>query len=320
MEETFPIVVEHVLTVVGAVKQCAARIERCEIPDHRRQKGVGITDRIVVSVPDLLLVLPFDGHVVVGQEVGCLARITLVIAEMRPVTMQDEEQVVLRIGLDDAFHRVEQLHVVTRMPHIDKAVGIARQFVDHRPLRRLVRKKPRAEARFVEERGQSLATEEFVVFVRPDRREDHRHALVRGIALREHVAEHDDLVSQCLQAGIRGAVITVQLPIGGTRRFADHIDVDLPLVGLRRTAGMIAEPCRRAVVILDLDVFARTEHDVIGHVDRKDLVAEHMPFRLIGRNQQSRPDERQHASDHGRPAAETRRKVDLTPHMHGCRP
>ena len=32
------------------------------------------------------------------------------------------------------------------------------------------------------------------------------------------------------------------------------------------------------------------------------------------------PDERQHASDHGRPAAETRRKVDLTPHMHGCRP
>ena len=29
--------------------------------------------------------------------------------------MQDEEQVVLRIGLDDAFHRVEQLHVVTRM-------------------------------------------------------------------------------------------------------------------------------------------------------------------------------------------------------------
>ena len=77
---------------------------------------------------------------------------------MRAVTVQDDEQVVLRIFGDNLFHRFQQLHIVTWLRKVHQAVCILGQLVDHGSLGALVGKKPGFEPSLLEECRKPLAT------------------------------------------------------------------------------------------------------------------------------------------------------------------
>lgn len=143
MQEALPFVVENIFAVIGTVEQRRTVVfERAEIFDRLREEVVCIVDRIVVGIDEFLDVLSVDGHVIVRQEAGEFTGVSLVIGEMRAVTVQDDEQVVFRIFGDNLFHRFQQLHIVTWLRKVHQAVCILGQLVDHGSLGALVGKKP----------------------------------------------------------------------------------------------------------------------------------------------------------------------------------
>ena len=131
------------------------------------------------------------------------------------------------------------------------------------------------------------------MFVGRNGREDQRHALVRGVALREHVAENDQVID-LRKAGIRLAVVTVQLPVHRTRGFADDVDVYLAPRCLGRARRTVGEILRGLLEIVGLAEFRGTQVYVVEHVEREDLVPQHVPVfaHAVGRPQ------RQHAQRH----------------------
>ena len=94
---------------------------------------VRIEDRVVVGVDQEVPVLGRDGHVVVGQEPGEFAGIALVVAEVRPVAVEDEEDLPGFGTVDDLAHFIEELHVLPRGSDIDHVAGIVSEVVDTRP-------------------------------------------------------------------------------------------------------------------------------------------------------------------------------------------
>ncbi len=157
VEKTLPLVVEQILAVVGAIEHGGRHAaERTEVSDGLGEEVVGITNGIVVGVAQLTGILGRDGDVAVGQEPRELAGITLMITEMRPVAMEDEEQPRRRTPADGFLHLFEQLHVVARRTDIDQMPGVVDQAVDHGPLPRLVGNEPGIEPGLVEERGEPL--------------------------------------------------------------------------------------------------------------------------------------------------------------------
>ena len=158
--------------------------------------------------------LGVDGHVVIGPEVGEFARVALVVAEVRPVAVEDDEELLCLAVGNDALDFVEQLHVMPRRVDVDQMLRLAGQLVNHGPLGRLVGDEPRLETRFAEECRDALAAVELLVLVGGDGGENQRNALVGRIALGEHVAERDDAVGP-QQHGVRFAVVAPQLPVHG---------------------------------------------------------------------------------------------------------
>ena len=246
--------------------------------------------------------LPRDRHVVVGFETCEFARITLVVAEVGAVAVEDEEHLLRRGGLNDAAHFVQQLHVVARRADIDQVVGVAGQLVDHGALRRLVGDEPRLEARFVEEGRKPFAAVELVVLLGRDGGEDERHALVRGVALRQHVAENHQIV-HLREPGIGLPFVAVKLPAHGARRFTYNIYVNLASGRFGFAAGLVGEIRRGLFEVVGLAEFRGAQVDVVGHVERENFVAQHVPLlaHMIGRPQG------QHAQRHERGA----RKADV---------
>ena len=207
--------------------------------------------------------------------------------------MEYEEHLLRLVAFHGAAHLVQQLHVVARRADIDQVVGVAGEFVDHGALRRLVGDEPGLETGLVEQRREPLAAVEFGMFVGRNGREDQRHALVRGVALREHVAENDQVID-LRKAGIRLAVVTVQLPVHRTRGFADDVDVYLAPRRLGRARRTVGEILRGLLEIVGLAEFRGAQVYVVEHVERKDLVPQHVPVfaHAVGRPQ------RQHAQRH----------------------
>lgn len=159
VQEALPFVVENIFAVIGTVEQRRTVVfERAEIFDRLREEVVCIVDRIVVGIDEFLDVLSVDGHVIVRQEAGEFTGVSLVIGEMRAVTVQDDEQVVFRIFGDNLFHRFQQLHIVTWLRKVHQAVCILGQLVDHGSLGALVGKKPGFEPSLLEECRKPLAT------------------------------------------------------------------------------------------------------------------------------------------------------------------
>ena len=263
VQEAFAPVVEDVLAVVGAVEQRRrSPAQSAQVLDRFREEEIRVEDRIVVGVAERLHVFPRDRHVVVGAELRKLARVTLVVTEVRAVAVEYEEHLLRLVAFHGAAHLVQQLHVVARRADIDQVVGVAGEFVDHGALRRLVGDEPSLETGLVEQRREPLAAVEFGMFVGRNGREDQRHALVRGVALREHVAENDQVID-LRKAGIRLAVVTVQLPVHRTRGFADDVDVYLAPRCLGRARRTVGEILRGLLEIVGLAEFRGTQVYVV---------------------------------------------------------
>ena len=178
--------------MVRAVKHRDVGVERFEVADCAGEEVVRITNRVVVGIEQHLLVFGIDGHIVVGTEMGELAGIALVVAEMRPVAMEHDEEPFGLAGGDDALHLLEQLHVLPRRTDVEQVLGLPGQFVNHGALRRLVGDEPGLEPGLAEQGRDTLAAIELLVLAGGNGGENHRDALVGRIALGQHVAERDD--------------------------------------------------------------------------------------------------------------------------------
>ena len=289
-------VVDQVFAVVGAVEQCRGGVfERPEVVDDPRQHVIRIADRIVIGVDQHRPVLFGDRHVVVGLEICELPRVTLVIAEMRPVAVENEEKFPGGAFFDCLAHLVEQLRVVARRTDVNQVLGVVGQVVDHGALPRLVGDEPRVEARLVEQRRKSLAAVQFVVFVGGHRRKDQRHALVRGVALGQHVTEHHQPLF-LRQQGIGLAPVAVELPVHGPRGFTYNIYIDLASGDFGRALGFVAESGGGLFVVERLAEFRAAQSEVVENVQREDFVAQHVPVlaHMVGgpQGQQSQREER----------------------------
>ena len=262
--------------MVGAVEQRRRSvIERTEVIDRPGQEVVRIADRVVVGIDQHLPVLGSDRHIIVGFEMGELPGIALVVAEVRAVAVEDQQDLLRPAPLEHLAHLVEQLHVVARRTDVDQMLRIVREVVDHGPLPRLVGDEPGLEPGLVEQGRKALAAVEFLMLVGIDRREDQRHALVRGVALREHITENHQIID-LREFGIGLPVIPVELPVHRPRRLADDVEVDFAPRSLGRAAGLEAEIARRPFEMVRLAELRAAQPEVIEDVHREDLVAEHM--------------------------------------------
>ena len=210
---------------------------------------------------------------------------------------------------------------MARRPDVDQVVGVVRQVVDHGALGRLVGDEPRLESRLLEQERQAAAAVELLVFSGRDRREDERHAFVRRIALRQHVAENDQVLD-LREARIGFAVVTVELPVHRARRLADDVDVDFAPGRLLHADRTERKAGRGAFEIGRLAEFAGAQPGVVDHVQREDLVPEHVLVlaRAVGgpQRQQPQPEEDRPAErdvDTGRA-----RDVALVPDLPGREP
>ncbi len=171
--------------------------------------------------------------------------------------------------------------------------GIGGQLVDHGALGRLVGDEPGLEARLVEEVGQAAPTVEFVVLAGADRREEERHALVRGIALRQDITKYHQIFDP-RQLGVGLAAVAVELPVHRARRLADHVDVDFAPSGLGRAPGPEREARRALLEVLHAAELGGAQPHVVHDVDRKDLVAQYVPVaRRAPGGPQRQPPERE---------------------------
>ena len=163
MQETALGGVEEILAVIGAVEHCRAGILALEKGDQVVENLVGIEDGVVVGVADKLGVSGAYGNIVVGKEYGHLAGIALVVAEVRAVGVEDEEELVGAVVVESLEHNINQLAVVVGGVEVDQTVGIVGQKIDHSSLRGLVGDEVGCEARLVEECGKTRAAEQLVV-------------------------------------------------------------------------------------------------------------------------------------------------------------
>jgi len=120
-------------------------------------------------------------------------------------------------------------------------------------------------------------------FVGVHRGEDQRHAFVRRIALCQHVAEYHE-VPDLRQAGIRLAVVAVELPVHRARCLADDVDIDFAPGGLRRPPGGIAETLGTLLEVVRFTELRAAQSEVVKDVQREDFVAQHVPVlaRAVG--------------------------------------
>ena len=217
-----------------------------------------------------------NGHVLVGSETGEFARITLVVAEMRTVAVQHEKHLSGRRFLHRPAQFVEQLHVVAGRADIDQVFGVAGQLVDHGPLRRLVRNEPGLESGFLEKSGNPRAAVQLRMFVGGHRRKNQRHALVRGVALGQDVAEEHQ-IADFGQLGVGLPVVAEQLPAHRPRGFSYYIYVNLAPRSFVRAPCAVGKPGGSLLEIVAFAELRSAQVHVVEHVERKDLVAQHVP-------------------------------------------
>ena len=208
---------------------------------------------------------------------GELARIALVVAEVRTVAVEHEKKFLRRASFERLAHLVEQLRVVARRADVDHVLGVVGQVVDHRALRRLVGDEPRVESRLVEERRKALTAVQLLVFAGGYGREDQRHALVGGVALGQHVAENHQ-IADFGEQGIGLPPVAVELPVHRARRLPYDIYVDLASRSFGRAFGLVGEALGGFVEVVRLAELRAAQPEVVHDVERENLVAQHVPL------------------------------------------
>ncbi len=169
----------------------------------------------------------------------------------------------------------------------------------------------------VEQSRQHRAAEKLLMLVGSHRRKDQRHAFVRGIALRQHVAEQHEL-RFLRQPRIGFAFVAPQLPAHGARGFAYDIDVYLPLGQLSGPCCRIGKALGGLVEMIGLAEFRTAQPHVVKHVDRENLVAQHVFVfaDMVGGPQGERSDGEERGARHSQRQAHGARKItfmgDLT--------
>ena len=204
VEEALAIVVEDVLAVVGRVEHCRLRPTLAEHRDDAVQHEVGLTDGVVVGVDELRTVLRLSLRRRVGQELGVTLRIAVAVVEVRSVRMQHYQLLLALLG-EDVLHVRQQTLVAGLRRHVasddansradeHEVVGLIAEEVDERVVGLLVGDERGVEACLAERRDEAFFAVQTCVVLGRSRSEQHRHTLVRGVRLREHMAEHAESV------------------------------------------------------------------------------------------------------------------------------
>lgn len=111
MQEPSAVVVHQVLAVVGAIEQRRTNPRAVQQRNHPIQYIIGIIHAVVVSVANDIPVLAVYRRRMIGHETGEFGRIAFRIIEVRSVSMQYDEQVI--VVLCDDIPQIRQ-HIPVR--------------------------------------------------------------------------------------------------------------------------------------------------------------------------------------------------------------
>lgn len=131
-------------------------------------------------------------------------RIAVAVVEVRAVRMQHDKLLLALLG-EDVLHVRQQTLVAGLRRHVasddansradeHEVVCLIAEEVDERVVGLLVGDERGVEACLAERRDEAFFAVQTCVVLGRSRSEQHRHTLVRGVRLREHMAEHAESV------------------------------------------------------------------------------------------------------------------------------
>ena len=144
-------------------------------------------------------------------------------------------------------------------------VGLLAEEVDVGVVGLLVGEEHRVEARLAECGDDALLAVEAVVVLGGGGSEEHGYALVRGVRLRAHVAEHHQSLRPH-ELGIGRAAVAVELEVGRARRLAYDEHIHLRRVLGVGGAGVEAEACHILLVVGRAVALSRGEIEIVENV------------------------------------------------------
>lgn len=155
--------------------------------------------------------------------------------------------------------------------YIDPLVGLGGEIVDQRAVRNLIRNIQRSEPRLLERGDDALLFEYIVVIFSRNGRKNHGHALMRRVALGQHIAERTT-PSRRSSMGRRSVSGSRAAPRRSPRSLADHHHVDFAAV--RHAVARHAETkiAGSLGICVALRPTVERKTDIIDHVDGENMI------------------------------------------------
>ncbi len=258
--------------MVRGIEHCRGGAAPGKFLDERAEKLVGVTYRIVIRIDKRRAVGCLRLRGVIGLEESLRGRVTLAVVEVRAVGMQYDELLLAPFGKHLSHHRQHGAVLCVGsfgrfLLQKDPLVSLLSEDVDERVVRHLVGDEHGMEARLFEGGYYSLLAVDAVVILRRCGGQQHRHALVGGVRLGEHVREHHQSALR-LQHGRGVPAVAVDSEVSLTRRLAYHEYVDLALVLVMRRFRTETEACRSLGIVGGGVCPLHGKHEVVAHIDR----------------------------------------------------
>ena len=281
MQVTGTRIIENIFSMIAQIEHRRTNLLLFQHVDNLSQDIIRITDRIVISIAQFLLIRLADAFGLIRRINPELGRIPLMIIEMRPVCMEDDKHILVRfiqflfqIRQKGGIVQRGQIRSGVERAHINKRIGLSVESPDHRSGQFLVGDDKRTETGFLESGDNAFLIIYHAIVFRAGGRQDDRYAFVRIVGLRHDIRKMHQAIEP-LHPRSRIAFISIQAPLHSPRSLSHHKHVNLALaIRLSRPDRVELEIGGRDRIVGVFVRFGNRKIEIIKRIDRINIVLE----------------------------------------------